>query len=47
MVKNYDLLIPRQQEGGHWSVNLAPKSDVQMEDDATPSAWSVSVLESI
>ena len=38
MVKTYDLLIPRQEEGGHWSVSLAPKSDVLMEDGATPSA---------
>ncbi|GAB2468469.1 hypothetical protein GCM10027082_20010 [Comamonas humi] len=27
MVRTYDLLIPRQEEGGHWSVGLAPKAD--------------------
>ncbi len=37
MVKTYDLLIPRQEEGGHWSVSLAPKTDTPG-DDETPSA---------
>lgn len=26
MVKSYDLLLPRQEEGGHWWVSLAPKA---------------------
>lgn len=25
MIKTYDLLIPQQEQGGHWSVRLAPK----------------------
>lgn len=33
MVKTYDLLIPRQEEGGHWSVSLAPKTDIPAEED--------------
>ncbi|WP_423196658.1 hypothetical protein DFLDMN_000177 [Cupriavidus sp. H19C3] len=33
MVKTYDLLIPRQEEGGHWSVSLAPKTDVPAAED--------------
>lgn len=27
MVKTYDLLIPRHDEGGQWSVSLAPKTE--------------------
>lgn len=27
MVKTYDLLSARQEEGGHWSVSFVPKSD--------------------
>ncbi|RZS86560.1 NYN domain-containing protein [Pigmentiphaga kullae] len=38
MVKTYDLLIPHQEDGGHWSVHLTPKSDAPMEDGAPPSA---------
>jgi uncharacterized protein (TIGR00288 family) len=25
MIKTYDLLVPQQEPGGHWSVRLAPK----------------------
>lgn len=32
MVKTYDLLIPHQEDGGHWSVSLAPKADATTED---------------
>jgi len=38
MVKTYDLLIPRQEDGGQRSVYLTPKSDVPMEDGAPPNA---------
>jgi len=27
MVKTYDLLLSRQEHGGHWSVSLAPRSE--------------------
>lgn len=36
IVKTYDLLIPRQEEGGHWSVSLAPKTDVALEGTEVP-----------
>jgi hypothetical protein len=36
MVKTYDLLIPRQEEGGHWSVSLAPKTDAALEGTEVP-----------
>ena len=32
MVKTYDLLVPRQEDGGHWSVSLSPKSDTPAEE---------------
>lgn len=32
MVKTYDLLIPRQEEGGQWSVSLMPKPEAQVEE---------------
>lgn len=39
MVKTYDLLIAHQEDGGHWSVSLAPKAeaagDVEEEEPAT------------
>ena len=28
MVMTYDLLLSRQEPGGHWSVSLAPKTDL-------------------
>ncbi len=28
MIKTYDLLNPHQEESGHWTVSLAPKTDV-------------------
>ena len=34
MVKTYDLLIPRQEEGGHWSVSLTLKTEASAEDEA-------------
>ena len=30
MVKTYDLLLPRQEVGGHWSIGLSPKTDVNV-----------------
>lgn len=36
MVKTYDLLIARQEEGGHWSVSLASKPEISADDDETP-----------
>ncbi len=33
MVKTYDLLAPRQEEGGHWSVSLAQKTDALGDGD--------------
>ncbi|MBY4594315.1 NYN domain-containing protein [Ottowia caeni] len=38
MVRTYDLLIPRQEEGGHWSVSLAPKSEAPVEEAEMPAA---------
>lgn len=35
MVKTYDLLIPRQEEGGQWSVSLAPKTEASADDEAS------------
>lgn len=36
MVKTYDLLAARPEEGGHWSVSLVPKAETtaEVEDDA-------------
>lgn len=36
MVKTYDLLKPRQEDGGHWSVSLLPKSEAATEPVAEP-----------
>ena len=33
MVKTYDLLATKQEEGGHWSVSLVPKADLGSELD--------------
>ncbi|MDR6428001.1 uncharacterized protein (TIGR00288 family) [Variovorax paradoxus] len=33
MVKTYDLLAPKQEEGGHWSVSLLPKAEGAAEAD--------------
>lgn len=38
MVKTYDLLMSRQEEGGQWSVGLTPKADGPAEDGETPTA---------
>jgi hypothetical protein len=38
MLKSYDLLIPHQEEGGHWSVSLAPKTDASVEGSEAPGA---------
>lgn len=39
MVKTYDLLSARQEEGGHWSVSLVPKGEATGEADGdAPSA---------
>lgn len=32
MVRTYDLLTPHQEEGGNWSVSLAPKPEISSED---------------
>ena len=37
MLKSYDLLTPRQEEGGHWSVSLAPKTDMPVEGSEAPN----------
>lgn len=37
MVKTYDLLAPQQEQGGHWSVSLRPKTEGAAEAD-TPRA---------
>ncbi len=37
MVKTYDLLVPRQEEGGQWSVGLAPKAELPAEDGEAPA----------
>lgn len=34
MIKTYDLLTACQEDGGHWSVSLAPKSDLPGGTDA-------------
>jgi hypothetical protein len=31
MIKTYDLLVARQEEGGQWSVALTPKTDPAMD----------------
>lgn len=36
MVKTYDLLKARQEEGGHWSVSLSPRSDAAAEPGVEP-----------
>ncbi|GKT19041.1 NYN domain-containing protein [Acidovorax sp. SUPP2522] len=36
MVKTYDLLAARQEEGGHWSVSLVPKAEATGEADGDP-----------
>ncbi len=36
MVKTYDLLAPRMEDGGHWSVSLVQRPDVTTEDG---KAW--------
>lgn len=33
MVKTYDLLAPQQEQGGHWSVSLRPKTEGAPEAD--------------
>lgn len=33
MVKTYDLLAPQQEQGGHWSVSLRPKTEGAAEAD--------------
>jgi uncharacterized protein (TIGR00288 family) len=35
MIKTYDLLVPQQEPGGHWSVRLAPK------DNGSPAVVSL------
>lgn len=35
MVKTYDLLIPRQEPGGQWSVSLTPKTEASAEDEVS------------
>lgn len=37
MVKTYDLLAPQQEQGGHWSVSLRPKTEGAAEAE-TPRA---------
>jgi uncharacterized protein (TIGR00288 family) len=39
MIKTYDLLVPQQEQGGHWSVRLAPK------DSTAPSSESTSATD--
>ena len=40
MVKTYDLLAARQEEGGHWSVSLVPKAEATGEADGDPPGAS-------
>ena len=37
MVRTYDLLAARQEEGGHWLVSLAPKAEPTTEVDEDTS----------
>ncbi|MEH3085630.1 MAG: NYN domain-containing protein [Xylophilus ampelinus] len=38
MVRTYDLLVPRQEDGGQWSVGLAAKSDSGAGEEPVPNA---------
>jgi uncharacterized protein (TIGR00288 family) len=44
MVRTYDLLALRQEENGHWSVSIVPKTEI---DPSTSSAEAVTSLRTI
>lgn len=53
MLKTYDLLTPIQESGGHWSVSLASRTELDVEsrsceageDNSCPHCGSLSLLE--